>query len=913
MAKRRVAIIPHTHWDREWYEPFQTFRLRLVDTVDALLDSMRADPSYSRFLLDGQMAVVDDYLAVRPEAEEAIRSLALSGRLSMGPWYILMDEFLVSGETIIRNLQLGLERAAHFGGAMEVGYLPDMFGHIAQMPQVLAQAGMSQAVVWRGVPRAIDRTAFRWSAPDGSAVRAEYLVCSYGNGAAIPEDHEALVRRLQTHEEEIGGYLLDSILFMNGTDHQAPQPWLGRVVDEVNAAQEHFELVVTSLAEELSRSQTDLIPEWHGELRSGARANMLMGVSSNRVDVKQAAARVERELERRAEPLSALFVPAEHWPQAQLDLAWIEVIRNSAHDSVCACSVDDVVDAVLVRYGEGRHIAEGLTKRALSWAAMSMAQAGSYVINPTAQPRQGIVEMLVAQDGDFKHVQVVSEAGPAFGDLELGGAELAVVLGNVRSQEVFNGVFLNALEVTDCDDGIVLDLHLDSVLRTNFLVETVKRDLFARIGNRPDMRVHVRSHQNLRRRVVSQTPTVEGYGWAPMVPSPVRHPVTVHNAGINPDIGSGSDEGQVGGAVIDNGLVRVEVDGSDGTFSVNGLAGFDRLVDSGDHGDTYNYSPPTKDLVVDTPLSVTVEIGEAGPVRARLHIRRGFEWPESIEDTSSARVGRVVTEVTTTIEVRAGSPLVGVTTSFHNRCRDHRLRAVFPLPQPTSRSRAECAFATVERGLVAEGGPSELGLATFPSRRFVQAGGLTVVHEGLLEYELTDIEPAGAGQGEARAHSLSLTLLRATGMLSRVTMAYRPLPAGPPTPMEGPQMQGPVRVRYGLVVGDCDPYAVADEAFNDMCLIHATGGGTRPPSGVALAVSGAQVSSLRRVGPNLELRVFNPGPDQATVDLGERHGWSVDLRGRPIEEFRGGLALRPWGMATLVIHEPDDAESAQRD
>src|SRR5579885_2782862 len=119
-APRRVHVVPHTHWDREWYQPFQTFRLRLVDLLDDLLPRLDADPSYAHFMLDGQMAVVDDYLAVRPEAEETIRRLAASGRVSVGPWYILMDEFLVSGETIVRNLELGRQRAAAFGGAMEL-------------------------------------------------------------------------------------------------------------------------------------------------------------------------------------------------------------------------------------------------------------------------------------------------------------------------------------------------------------------------------------------------------------------------------------------------------------------------------------------------------------------------------------------------------------------------------------------------------------------------------------------------------------------------------------------------------------------------------------------------------------------------------------------------------------------------
>src|SRR3712207_4560163 len=150
--KRTAAIVPHTHWDREWYSPFQTFRLRLVDLLDDFLPALENDLSYARFLLDGQMAVVDDYLEVRPEAEPALRRLAATGRVAMGPWYTLPDEFLVSGETHVRNLQLGLERAAAFGGAMDVGYLPDMFGHLAQMPQLLSQFGFGHAVVWRGVP-----------------------------------------------------------------------------------------------------------------------------------------------------------------------------------------------------------------------------------------------------------------------------------------------------------------------------------------------------------------------------------------------------------------------------------------------------------------------------------------------------------------------------------------------------------------------------------------------------------------------------------------------------------------------------------------------------------------------------------------------------------------------------------------
>ena len=101
-----VAIVPHTHWDREWYAPFQTFRIRLVQLFDQLLPMLEQDLSYARFLLDGQTAVLDDYLDVRPAAAATISRLAASGRLQVGPWTILMDEFMVSGETMNSSMRI---------------------------------------------------------------------------------------------------------------------------------------------------------------------------------------------------------------------------------------------------------------------------------------------------------------------------------------------------------------------------------------------------------------------------------------------------------------------------------------------------------------------------------------------------------------------------------------------------------------------------------------------------------------------------------------------------------------------------------------------------------------------------------------------------------------------------------------
>jgi mannosylglycerate hydrolase len=892
---RRIAVVPHTHWDREWYDPFQTFRLKLVRMIDGLLDLLEHDPAYRHFLLDGQMAVVDDYLEIRPEHEGRLRALVTAGRLSVGPWYILMDEFLVSGETIVRNLQAGIRRGSAFGGVMEVGYLPDMFGHVAQMPQILSLAGLDHAVVWRGVPSAVDATAFVWKAPDGSEVRAEYLVAGYGNGAAVPDDAKALVRRITAHVDEIGDYLPDGapLLFMNGTDHQRPQPWLGRVVAEANQLQDDFELDIGSLPDYLDTVTSDGLQCWDGELRSGFRSNLLMGVGSNRIDVKQAAARTERTLERIAEPLSALYLDPCDWPAPFLDVAWRQVIRNAAHDSICACSADEVVDAVLSRYGEARHIGEGLVGEALRAIGSSMKDPGTVVVNPTAHDRGGMVEVVLPMDGDpGPDIQVLYEPSGLPGTLTLDGSTVKHMLGLLQGARINDDTYITDVSWDEDESGLDVSIVIGTEPRDGVPIEEIKRELFTRLSADPDTEVRLSIDQPAARRVLARQQCVSGFGWSTLAPSKLDHPVTVKPA-----------EGVGASAILlGNGLVSVIADPIDGTFSINGVPGYGALVDGGDHGDTYNYSPPVDDLVVDSPDAVSISIGDTGPVRATVVITSTFTWPDRVDGTLHARVGSHQVDVATTIEIRADEPIVRVHTAFDNPSRDHRLRVHLPLPVPSAHSHAECAFTVVTRGLTAEGRADEFATPTFPSRRFVSCGGLTVVHEGLPEYELIDIDIADGGEGRIPvAATLALTLLRATGMLSRLGMTTRPFPAGPMTPLEGPQMIGPVEARYALCVESCDPYRLADQVLIPLMTTGSFGGGTRPLSGTPLSIQGAEVSAVQIRDGAIEVRVLNPSDRPAMIDVEGRSGWLVDLRGRPLVPFERRFELRGHGIATFRL------------
>lgn len=882
MQRRQVDIVPHTHWDREWYRTFQAFRMRLVDLLDGLLDQLDRDPGYAHFMLDGQMAVVDDYLAIRPHEEDRIRRLATSGRLSLGPWYILMDEFLVSGETMVRDMEMGLDRAASFGGAMELGYLPDMFGHVAQMPQLLQGFGLGEAVVWRGIPSAIDAPAFRWRAPDGSEVVAEYLSDGYSNGAVLPTDAKELLARVEDWADRQGARAGDPLLWMNGTDHLMPQPVLGRMVAEADALSDSWTLRVCSLADHVAARLAAVdatpegragLPEWTGELRSGARTNVLMGVTSNRVDVRQRVARAEVGLERRAEPLWALFAGAAAWPQAFIDEAWGLVVRNAAHDSVCACSVDPVVDAVLHRYDEAVDVADGLVGRALRHIGRAAGGTGAVVVNPTARRRTGVVELLLEGLDAAPEGAQVQEAVPARRVVDSGSL---ANIGEVVMRALAADRTIVAAEVVAGSGGVDVELTAgtEGTLDHDALREAVNE---ARVDGRPEAPVTVWRTGAPAVRVLARA-EVDGFAWRRWAPSPLGAAVV-----------AAPTEG--GGARLGNGLVEVEVDPADGTWSLDGVAGHGRLVDGGDHGDTYNWCPPPAgDVLVEAPDAVRVTVVEEGPVRGVVRIESDWTWPEAIVD--GARSGAVATTVVTELALHADERLVRVETTVDNRSRDHRLRVHHPLRRPATSSAAGCAYATVTRGLEAEGGPTEMPLPTFPARDHVTAGGLTAVVEGVAEYELVGIGAEGATE-------VALTLLRCTGLLSQGPMATRPVPAGPIVETPGAQMPGVTTVRYGLAVDAEDPRALADDLWVPL-LVASPRGPHRSDGHVALAVEGAEVSAVRRRAGGLEVRVWNPSDTEATVTL-DRTGWLVDLRGRPQDRLDGPFPLRPWGIQTLVL------------
>src|SRR6266540_2682714 len=305
-----IHVVSHTHWDREWYLTYEQFRLRLVALIDRLLDLLDADPAYKYFHLDGQTIVLEDYLEIRPEQEARLRRAIASGRILIGPWYVMPDEFLVSGESIVRNLGRGHHIAREFGTPMPVGYLPDLFGHVAQMPQIWRQFGIDNTILWRGFGGT--SAEYWWEAPDGSRVLMIHLPPEgYCNATRLVFDPDAaMTRAARAVDVERERSKVGQVLLMNGVDHVEPQVQIPDLIAQLSAIpnqRAHHSTLpyyVTAVrgAVESASAPLDTVS---GELRSGEDyANLLPGVLSARVYLKQQNAHVQTLLESYAEPLS---------------------------------------------------------------------------------------------------------------------------------------------------------------------------------------------------------------------------------------------------------------------------------------------------------------------------------------------------------------------------------------------------------------------------------------------------------------------------------------------------------------------------------------------------------------------------------------------------------------------------------
>jgi alpha-mannosidase len=912
-----LLIVPHTHWDREWYLTFQQFRMKLVDTVDRLLDILESDPAFSFFMLDGQTIILEDYLELRPENAERLQRLARQGRILLGPWYLQPDEFLVSGESLIRNLQKGLRMANAYGGAMPIGYVPDTFGHIAQLPQLLRGFGIDNAVFWRGVWPEVNRDSFHWRAPDGSDVLVAWLHddTGYSNAVLLPLAAEALATRLQLIASRMRPYATTStLLLMNGSDHQMPQAGLPAAIAAANAQLRDSKLHarIGTLPQYIAqlREANGELPTYEGEMTSSYSAHLLPGVYSSRMWIKQRNAAGEALLTRWTEPATCLaWLLGERYPGTELQLAWKFLLHNHPHDSICGCSIDQVHAEMMTRFAQSEQIASELTRRALQAVASNVTTRGPersvpvVVFNAAGGPRTDVVRC--AAQVNFTRFQVVDDEGMPLPHQVLArdGAELlnqtadkSLVLGmlGIISEGQALGYTLLDAHLGAMEEGGVIPIEIVAAQQGTPNLPAIE-ELLARVRELAEQ-----DDVAAFRVIAHEAPTTDFIFLARDVPSFGGRTFFIQPNGSM----SGHTERQPSAAPvvgtlrtgpnwIENAHLRVEVDSASGTMQLHDkatgsvYAGLHQFIDSGDVGDLYTYCPPAQDTVIAAPEEApTIELVEHGPARATLQIRQTYCLPSSCTADRAARSAHhAPCAIVTEVSLGEGSRRVEFRTTVENTASDHRLRVFFPAPFVCESVDVEGSFAVTRRPARQQPPQSgerpwsewmETPVNTHPQKRFADLSngesGLAVLNRGLAEYEVVQTE-----QGSA----LALTLLRCTGWLSRDDLSTRRGHAGPPLQTPEAQGIGTHTFEYALVphagTWQTDDAFVLQEAQAYEAPLRAavtTQHGGRLPAAwsfVQVAPASVAVSAIKRADTDdgLILRLYNPLAEhiEATITL----------------------------------------------
>jgi 2-O-(6-phospho-alpha-D-mannosyl)-D-glycerate hydrolase len=852
----RVHVISHTHWDREWYMTFEQYRARLVDLVDGVLERMSRDPRFTFFHLDGQTVVVQDYLEIRPEREAEIRARVAEGRLLIGPWYVMPDMFLVSGEALVRNLARGMRLAREFGGVMRVGYMPDPFGHVAQMPQILAGFGLDGAILWRGFGG--DSAEYLWEGPDGTRALLLHLPRDgYCNGLRLPLQKEDDMRSAARAvvEAEAARSRAGEVLLMVGVDHVEPHPRLHdltTLVDglpETHAALSTLPEYVRAVRE---RTTTDGLSVVKGELRAGEEyAHLLPGVLSARTYLKQANAQVQRELEHWAEPASALaLLCGTRMPAGALDYAWRTLLQNHPHDSICGCSIDEVHEENVTRFGKAGQAAREITGRALRVIATQVPAAPpgtlrSIAVNTDASAWSGVLEAVI---------EIPLTLYPGVDPVDVASVEELIV---------FAG---EAARITDIRDGAGTPLPFQ-------ILE--ERDVVSYRMSRYAPPVAIRAR---RVRVALQLFDLPPLGYTcidAIVGREAAPAGSVAAEGV-----SGTDTS------LENASVRIETR-PDGSIDVldkrrgTWYRGVFSLEDVGDAGDEYNYSPPVNDLRVTNAEArgIDVRMLERGPLVGRLGISYSLSVPGAISADRRGRADdRVQLGVYLEVWLRADSPGIECRASIQNSAHDHRVRVLCPTGAARIQShRSDTAFGVVERPVtkvMPQGELTEMPVSSAPMQSFVDAGdsvsGAVVVTDGLVEHEVLNTHAGGV---------VAVTLLRCVGDLSRNDLTTRRGHAGPGLRTPGAQCQGRREFRFAFVPRGTPPsarelFATARSFLSPPRLVAASAGsGGLPPRHSFLRMEseppGAVLSACKVAddGQGVVLRVFNSGAGRTRVRL----------------------------------------------
>lgn len=740
--KRKIHVIPHSHWDREWYFTTSRSKVYLMKDLGDVLNTLENDPEFKYFMVDAQGSLLDDYIKWRPQDKERISKLVNDGRLVIGPWYTQTDQLVISGESIVRNMYYGMKRCESFGKYMNVGYVPDSFGQSGNMPQIYRQFGIEDTLFWRGVSDdMVKHTDYNWRGDDGSVVFTTQIPFGYYIGGNIPEEPEENEEFWQKEclEKAGGRSATRHIYFPNGFDQAPVRTNLPQLVKERNEKDPENEYVISCIEDYIKdvKSENPELEEVQGELVIAKHMRIHKSIFSSRSDLKVMNTQIQNYVTNVMEPLLTIsYNLGNEYPHEAVAEIWKLLFENAAHDSIGSCISDTANEDVYVRYKQARDIAVNLVElhsRLIATNVKNDADMTFTAINTLPQKRKDTV--------------IVKTYVP--------GGKFAII------DEKGNDVDYTIIKSRDLTDYV--------------LSQTIMLD--------PSRKFYV-PDQVLEVTMAIKANDVAALGY-------VQYSI---------DTQKDSHKETADKKVLENKYYTIEVEengsltivdkANNVTYKNQGI-----LVENGDDGDSFNYSPPRKDMeVFSNESKCTVKIS-GSDIYDQAEIHFDMVVPADLDERAEGKVS-VTMLVDMTVALRKDSKVIDFNVKVDNKGLSHRLCVLFDSQIVSAFNYADQQFGLIKRPNYYEkemklymesmnnktekkAGIQELAnwandqstwqeppISIEPTQSYVSLTdgktGIAVIPQGVREYEVLDDS------------KIRLTLFRTYGFMGKENLIYRP-------------------------------------------------------------------------------------------------------------------------------------------
>lgn len=753
---KKIHYIPHTHWDREWYRSSEAFRIRLVYVFDKVFQLLKEEDGLDFFTFDGQVAVLEEYLAIKPEMKEQASHYIKNKRLLVGAWYTQPDLFLSSNESILRNLVIGSKIAEEYGHCMTVGWIPDAFGQIAATPQIFSELGMTSLFVWRGFDyNMIEDSVFLWQGPDQSEILTIHFPLGYGHYRYLPQEASQAVEEVITVTKQIESRFSDSeLLFMGGSDHAMPQSELASIIKKINPSlKKEGYLMEQSNPEKFTDSVKKALKEngrkletFKGEARSAVLGRIHAGISSTRIDIKNKMRKYETILPRVCEPMSVIASTlGGQYDQRVNNHFWKILFKNSFHDSIYSSSPETVNQTVENRLLNLRH---GLSE--LVWLNFRFFK----------------------DKIDFSSLKEEEDVIMLFNTLPYARTDVAFVNLYTKNEH---------FSLKTMENEVIPFAKRTHLVEINTEIEDYKGLLQL---NEPYLE---KKGEVYHSQIVFSGHSIPPMGYQTLKICEERAVEKIETDLLATE--NGFENACLKVTILSDGRLLVFNKKTNETFS--DLFYFE---DAGDAGDEYNYSPLEKDLVITTKATnAQVELYEQNEFELVFNIKHCIEIPRCcVGAERSDQTTRLSIE--TKVRMLSESDTLLFETTIDNSGKDHRVRVLFSDNKTSKYNYSEGHFGPIKRlnkiEKQAEKTATEQELPIYPMNRYVYLEGretFTILSGGPMEYEICDED------------KIALTLLRSVGALGKENLAIRPGRAsGYHLPTPNSQLLKKVTSTYGI-------------------------------------------------------------------------------------------------------------------